>query len=262
MEISVLASGSRGNAIYIATDPGNALLVDAGIPFRSLKQRLGRLGRTPASIRKVLLTHEHTDHCQGLPVLLKEVPDAQVCATEDTARAVELGAGPSPLLCQVISPHAALGALGLEIRPLPLPHDAADPLGYLVSAPRRSLRIGILTDLGHAPEHLVATLADCHTLVLEFNHDALMLENSGRPRRLIRRIAGPRGHLSNDDAAAFLARIAGPATRRVFLAHLSRDCNTPQLAEAAARHALCAAGRTDVDIVVTSQDCETLLHVC
>jgi phosphoribosyl 1,2-cyclic phosphodiesterase len=105
----------------------------------------------------------------------------------------------------------------------------------------------------------VASAATCHNVGLEFNHDEWMLRNSGRPADLIRRILSPRGHLSNDAAAAFLERVVSAETRRVFLAHLSGECNTPSLALGAAKAALARLGRTDVDLVVASQDGPTEL---
>ena len=260
MDISVLASGSGGNAVYLEASPGNGVLVDAGISRRDLTKRLAMIGRGLESVRAVLITHDHNDHCKGLPALLRHAPHARVYATEATARAVELNRGVDGLPWHIFDADARFEAGGVSVRPVRLPHDAAEPLGFVLEA--GGTRAGVATDFGHATPALVASLASCHALVLEFNHDVLMLENSGRPPELVRRILGPRGHLSNDDAGALLERAATGGTRRVFLAHLSAECNTPGHALGAARAALARAGRGDVELVVASQGAPTAFSAC
>jgi len=257
MEISVLASGSGGNAVYLAATPDNGLLIDAGISCRDLQARLARLGRSLSSIRAILLTHDHTDHCKGLPVLFKNIPRVKIFATEPTAEAVEWACACTGFPWQIFDPATTFNAAGFSIQPVQLPHDAADPLAYIVST--HVARVCVATDLGHAPPHLVASLANCHAVVLEFNHDEQLLKNSGRPGHLIRRISSPRGHLSNTAAAELLERILTPRTRRVYLAHLSRECNTASLALAAAKNALVRAGRLDIELIIADQDQPTAL---
>ncbi len=260
MEISVLASGSRGNAVYLATSPDNAMLIDAGIACRDLAARLDAIGRPLSAIRTILITHDHTDHCKGLPVLLRRIPHARVFATEPTAQAVEWACRTADLPWQIFDADTAFETGGFAVRPVKLAHDAADPLGYVIDAGQT--RVAVVTDLGHAPMPLVAMLEGCHAVVMEFNHDEQLLKNSGRPEHLIQRILSPRGHLSNDAAAELLERIIAPQTRRVFLAHLSGECNTAGLALAAAKNALVRAGRADIDIIVTAQDQPTALFTC
>jgi len=260
MEISVLASGSGGNAVYVEASPGDGLLVDAGIACRSVKERLASIGRGLDSVRSILVTHDHTDHCKGLPVLLRHAPRARVYATEATARAVELTCGEEDIPWHIFDADTRFQAGDFCVKPVRLPHDAAEPLGFVVEA--NAKRACVLTDFGHAPDSLVASAATCHAMVLEFNHDELMLKNSGRPADLIRRILSRNGHLSNDDAGSFLERVVSRETRRVFLAHLSGECNSPALALGAAKAALARAGRGDVEIVVASQNAPTALFAC
>ena len=259
MEISVLASGSGGNAAYLEASPGDGLLVDVGIACKSVKERLASIGRGLDAVRAILVTHDHTDHCKGLPVLLRHAPRAKVYATEATARAVELACG-EEIPWHIFDADTRFQTGGFCVKPVRLPHDAAEPLGFVVEANRK--RACVLTDFGHAPGSLEASAAACHAMVLEFNHDVLMLKNSGRPADLIRRILSPNGHLSNDDAGEFLERALSRETRRVFLAHLSGECNTRSLALGAARAALARAGRGDVEIVLASQDAPTALFAC
>ncbi|MCL1888242.1 MAG: MBL fold metallo-hydrolase [Kiritimatiellaeota bacterium] len=260
MEISVLASGSGGNAVYVEASPGNGLLVDAGVACKTLRERLAAVGRGLDAVRAVLVTHDHTDHCKGLPVLSRQAPRARMFATEATAQAVEMACGEEGLPWTIFDADACFEAEGFGVRPLRLPHDAAEPLGFVLEAGGK--RACVITDLGHATERLAASAGACHTVVLEFNHDELMLRNSGRPKELIRRISSPRGHLSNNDAGTFLERVVARETRRVILAHLSGECNTPALAFDAARAALARLGRGDVEIVVASQDAPTPLFAC
>ena len=246
--------------MYVEASPGNGLLVDAGISCRAVRERLAAIGRGLDAVRAVLVTHDHADHCKGLPVLLRNAPAARVFATEATAAAVEMTCGEGDLPWQIFDPATSFDAEGFCVRPVRLPHDAAESLGFVVEA--GGGRVGVVTDLGHAPKPLVASLAACHAMVLEFNHDELLLRNSGRPANLIRRILSPRGHLSNDAAGELLERVVSPVTRRVFLAHLSGECNTPRHALGAAKAALARAGRKDVELVVASQDAATELFQC
>jgi len=259
MQISVLASGSGGNATYIETSPGNGLLVDAGIACKTLRERLASIGRGLDSVRAILTTHDHTDHCKGLPVLLRHAPRALAYATEATARAVEFTLG-EELPWHIFDPATRFEAGDFCATPVRLPHDAAEPLGFVLES--GNARVCVLTDFGHVPRSLVASAAACHAMVLEFNHDEMMLKNSGRPADLIRRILSPNGHLSNAAAAEFLEHAVSPETRRVFLAHLSGECNSPALALGAAKAALLRAGRGDVEIAMTSQNEPTPLFAC
>ena len=254
MRIASLASGSKGNA-YLVEQDGEALLIDCGICFKSLKARIEGLfdaadGGGAPRICGVLLTHSHSDHTSGLRSLLAkfDVPVyANVMTAETTAAEVYLD--DSVFACFENGQSFCVGPF--EVRAFSVPHDTSDPVGYLVKG------AGVYfhgTDIGVPLDSVGLKLAEADFATLESNHDPVMLRTSGRPPAVIQRIAGPRGHLSNDEAGDLVRRFASPRLRRLALAHLSRACNAPHLAEAAARGALLARGRRDVALTVLSQD--------
>lgn len=251
MRIASLASGSRGNA-YLVEQEGEALLVDCGMGFKTLAARLSALlggGHAPR-LCGVLLTHSHSDHTYGLKPLLakRNVPIyANVMTAEATA--VQEHLDDSAFTCFENGQSFSVGPF--EVSAFSVPHDTSDPVGYLVKGASVYFHG---TDIGVPLDSVGVKLAQADVATLEFNHDPVMLRTSGRPPSLIQRIAGPRGHLSNDDAGDLVRRFASPRLRRLALAHLSRDCNVPHLAEDAARSALASAGRADVSLTVLSQD--------
>ncbi len=241
MKFAVLASGSSGNCTCVESG-GTCVLIDAGTNCKIVRERLRAVGAELDSVRAVLLTHDHFDHVSALSVLLRRHP-VPVYSTEGTAEAVcaslhgDEGAD-WQWNCFAAGSTFDVGPFSVEA--FPVPHDAADPVGFVLSD--GTARLGVATDLGDVPAVVVHHLAGCDALSLEFNHDRTMLETSGRPWSLIQRIRGRSGHLSNDQAAELLARIATPRLRRLVLAHLSAECNSADLAVVAARDALRAAG--------------------
>lgn len=242
MKFAVLASSSAGNSTYVEGG-GVRVLVDAGTNCKSLAAALAPLGVSPADLDAVLVTHEHADHVSALASLEKRF-GTPLYATDGTFAACETGRGGCGACegwdCRCFEPGAAFEIGGLLVEPFSTPHDAADPVGFVLSD--GSARLGFATDLGFATELVARRLRGCTALALEFNHDLRMLESSGRPPSLIQRIRGRGGHLSNDQAAELLASVAGPELRHVVPMHLSGECNAPELAVAAAREALRSAG--------------------
>jgi phosphoribosyl 1,2-cyclic phosphodiesterase len=236
VQVTVLGSGSRGNALVIESG-GHRVLVDAGFSARALATRLAAARIAPESIDALLLTHEHDDHASGA-VAASARWGWPVVATAGTLAAL-------PAL-----PRAAttvLGAAGAAVGPLrldgvPVPHDAREPVAVLCTDTGSGARCGIVTDAGRVPEGLADRLGRLDILVVEANHDAARLAAGPYPAMLKRRIAGGAGHLNNAQAA----RLAGACVRAglgaVVLAHLSETNNTPQLAVQAVRTALRAAG--------------------
>lgn len=216
MRICTLASGSTGNATLVEA-PGGWLLVDAGLSWRELHRRAGRMGLRLTGVNTVLLTHEHTDHARGLASLLR--------------RGVEVWASPGTLRALGIPGRPFLGPqeiLGLTVRPFRVPHDAAEPLGFRFEA--NGTAFALATDLGSVPEGLLATLAGASLVVLEANHDLSLLLGGPYPWHLKMRILGPQGHLANDVAGQALAQLSQEGLRAAVLAHLSQENNTPALA--------------------------------
>lgn len=237
MRLCILGSGSAGNCALLQTE-GARVLVDAGFSARRLGELLAGIGETLARVDAIFLTHEHGDHAAGIEGL-KKFPHVRVFANSGTSRAVQGGLSHRPDW-QLFETGSRFRFRDLEIETFAVPHDAADPVGFLfhcgqvddMFSPRRSL--AWLTDLGHAPQHIRERIREADVLVVEANHCPEMLKaDVKRPWSVKQRISGRHGHLSNEAARELLASVANPRWQRVFLAHLSRDCNSPAAVEAA-----------------------------
>lgn len=242
----ILGSGSAGNAALLQTDD-TRVLVDAGFSARKLQELLAAAGESLERIDAIFLTHEHGDHAAALAGLAKH-PHIRVFANHGTAQAAQ-----RPLKhrvsWQVFETGATFRFRDLEVSSFSVPHDAQDPVGFFIAhghegdlfAPRRTL--AWLTDLGHAPAHIVERVRHADVLVLEANYCPRLLEaDTKRPWSVKQRINGRHGHLSNEAARDLLATVASARLRHVFFAHLSRDCNTPAAVEATCGTALTALG--------------------
>jgi phosphoribosyl 1,2-cyclic phosphodiesterase len=228
--VSVLASGSKGNSIYI-DGPEGALIVDAGLSAREIMRRLALVGASPDHISGILVTHDHSDHLRGVRVLAKRL-DLPVYGTEPTLKAVGL---PDGARRRVITSGEDFSVAGFTVKPFSLPHDAADPVGYLLM--KGSLRIGIATDLGCVTQLVKRRLAECDMLVLESNYDDHMLLEGPYPWFLKQRIRSRNGHLSNEVSSRVLSELLHPGLQSVILAHLSEVNNCPDRALGEARGA-------------------------
>lgn len=224
MRISVLASSSRGNVSVIAAG-STALMVDAGISARRITQGLAACSLSPAAVQGIFITHEHTDHICGLEQLSGKYALPVYCSRylRDDLRAAAPGA---PL--HYLEPGSPVQVGEITVTPFSASHDAVDPLGYVFE--HGGTRLGYLTDTGQVSRRMEAILEGVHALYIESNYDERMLHASGRPYRLISRIEGPFGHLSNTQAGELVQRLAHPGLRHVILGHLSPECNTPTLA--------------------------------
>lgn len=230
LRVASVGSGSGGNGLIVeAAGPGGPtrVLLDAGFAPGVLARRLAVLGLTLADLDAVLVTHEHSDHVSGLAALLRR-HGLPVYASRGTAQAGGFAAW-ERFVPVSDGDSIVLGALRFEA--FAVPHDSADPLQFTFGGGAR--RLGVATDLGTATPRVVAALSGVDALVLEFNHDAGLLATGRYPAFLKRRIAGDRGHLSNDQAAELLDALDRSALRWVACAHLSRSNNTPALARAA-----------------------------
>ena len=240
MKFSVLASSSGGNCIYIESN-GTRVLVDAGTTHKNIKGKLSEIGVELGSIDAICLTHDHSDHVAALPVIQKHY-NMPLFATGGTSEAVDLmyaGRG-RPFEWNVFEPGMAFEVGSLRFEAFAVPHDAGDPVGYVVSDGES--RLGIATDMGEAPEVVAHHLRGCTGLILEFNHDVDLLQNSDRPWSLKQRIRGRKGHLSNEQACELLARVASESLRALFLAHISEECNDMGIARRSAEEALSSCG--------------------
>lgn len=240
MRFAWLGSGSRGNAALVEAD-GCCVMIDCGLGLKDAEARLGRLGKTPADIDAILVTHEHSDHIGGVARLAAR-HDILVMATPGTARGFRLG--PPPRL-EPINSHETFGCGALEITPMPVPHDAREPCQFVFSD--GAVRLGIVTDLGKVTAHVIASLQGCDALALECNHDVAMLAAGPYSSALKRRVGGHLGHLSNDQAAHLLAALDTSKLRHVVALHLSEVNNAPALAQGALAGVLgCAPGEVAV----------------
>ena len=252
-KITILGSGSSGNCALVET-PRVRLLIDAGFSGKQIITRLATLGRRIEEVNAVLLTHEHTDHTQGLPVLCKryEIP---VYANRPTAEAVQEEA-PDLKTWRFFQTGHTFELGDILVDTFAVPHDAHDPVGFLL---RHSCgNIGVLTDLGHCTRLVIERVKAANVLMLETNHEEKLLQDDTvRPWSVKQRILSRFGHLSNAAAAEAAVQIAHPGLRHIFLGHLSRDCNRPELAHRAVTTALHNAGAHHVRVHTTSQHAPT-----
>jgi len=250
VQLTILGSGSAGNCAYLEAGD-TRLLVDAGLSARQIRLRLAALGRSVETLTGILITHEHSDHVQGLDVLGPRL-DVPVYCNRLTKEAVEYQRQ-IRLASRVFATGASFEAGGLTVESFSVPHDAQDPVGFLVHTAEGS--IGFLTDLGHATRLVIERVRSARALLIEANHDLKLLqEDTRRPWSTKQRIMSRHGHLSNDAAAAAVAEMGAEHLRFLFLGHLSRDCNRPELARAAVRERLSAAEASGIRLEIAGQD--------
>lgn len=235
-----LFSGSSGNSTYVGTAAGG-LLIDAGVSAKRITTALEQRNIDPATIKAVLLTHEHSDHVAGLRVLCKKY-GWPVVASEGTLDALaEQDKISAEQRLFMLPLNNRLDIAGMQITPFATPHDSRQCYGFRIdSEDGRSL--AMTTDLGYMPQSVLDTIAGCQFLHIESNHDPEMLRNGPYPYWLIQRIRGEGGHLSNQDCAAVLPHLLEAGATRIVLAHLSEHNNTPKLALECAANVLTAAG--------------------
>jgi phosphoribosyl 1,2-cyclic phosphodiesterase len=238
--VTMLGSGSRGNAILIDGSEGT-VLVDAGFGVRTLAKRFESAQRVPDDVGALLLTHEHVDHACGAAAACDRW-SWPVHATAATLAALSVQASGSPMLTVPLADLGPTTICGFTVEHAPVPHDAADCRALVLTDVRSGARAGIVLDTGHVPDGLSDFLERLDLLVLESNHDSALLTNGPYPWPLKQRISGGQGHLSNTDAAGLAAACAHRGLRGVVLAHLSETNNTPDLALSATRDALRKAG--------------------
>ncbi|HEY1765717.1 MAG TPA: MBL fold metallo-hydrolase [Opitutaceae bacterium] len=237
MRFCILGSGSSGNSALIVTE-GCRILVDAGFSARRLTSLIAAAGESIERIDAVFVTHEHGDHSGGIESL-KRFPQLKFFANSATARAIQRELTWSPTW-KLFETGASFQYRDVDVESFSIPHDAHDPVGYRFTSglegdlfsPRRSL--AWVTDLGHAPPNVRERIRESDVVVVEANHCPRMLEAD--PRRswsLKRRIGGRHGHLSNERMSELLTSVASPRWRRIYLAHLSKDCNSRDAVERA-----------------------------
>jgi phosphoribosyl 1,2-cyclic phosphodiesterase len=244
-----LGSGSEGNALLVEVQSGattTRVLLDCGFSAREVERRLARLGSGVEGLDAILITHEHSDHI-GSALTLARKWSIPLYMSWGTARAV--GADEADVDLHVLWGDEAVTIGDLSVLPYTVPHDAREPLQYVLSD--GAGRLGVLTDVGTSTPHISTVLNGCDALVLECNHDVRMLAQSRYPQSLKARIGGNHGHLNNEAAAEILASLDRSRLRHLIAAHLSQQNNSPELARAAMAGVLGAAA---TEVVVASQD--------
>ena len=249
LTLAALGSGSGGNA-FVATADREAIIIDLGFSRRELRSRMSRLSIAPEILSGALLTHDHDDHVRGCRVFCDEL-HLPLYASSGTVRYLRRR-GKLPGKVVEFEPGARFSVGTFSVTAFPVPHDAEDPVGFVIAAD--GCRIGFATDLGNVNALVRRHLADCDALVLESNYDPDMLRRSDRSLMLKRRIAGRDGHLDNSGAAAALADILTPRTKLLLLAHVSRECNDPELVRECTAAQLARLRRSDLPFEVLTQD--------
>lgn len=239
-----LASGSKGNSIFIGT-PSTRILIDAGLSASAIAARLEEIGVDYRTIQAIVITHEHTDHIKGLATIAErwKIP---VLANSETAKGICAALGMRPRF-KIFTTGETFEFGDLKIHPFSVPHDTLDPVAFTVEW--EGIKVGFCADLGHATSLVRKCLERCDYLYLEANHEPSMVHASARPQIYKQRVLGKQGHLSNQDCADLLASLLHAKLKHVHLAHLSSECN----AEEAALRAISAVV-SGVEISIAYQD--------
>lgn len=224
MRFALLGSGSDGNGLVIEYGT-TRILIDCGFSVTETTRRLERLGMTPESLTAILVTHEHADHIQGVERLARRF-SIPVYTSQGTQHV--MAAKWTRLTCQTVQCTRPTQIGDLEIHPYTVPHDAREPLQFVISNGKR--RLGLLTDVGQPTPYIETALGGCDALILEANHDITRLaENPRYPSSLKARIRSIYGHLDNESASRLLSRLDVSNLQCIVAAHLSEDNNHPDI---------------------------------
>ena len=226
LRFASLGSGSSGNATVVS-DGQSHILIDCGFSARETDRRLQRLQLDLPSLSAIVVTHEHGDHIRGVPLIARKCR-LPVYMTPGTYHARSLGLIPH---LQLIHNCESFGIGNITVQPVPVPHDAREPVQFLFFCAGRKL--GVLTDLGSISQAVLDAYQSCDALLVEANHDRQMLAAGPYPLSLKRRVAGPWGHLSNDQMASLLDQIDTSSLQHLVVGHISRKNNTLALAQTA-----------------------------
>lgn len=259
-DLTILGSGSAGNCALVETAQ-TRLLIDGGLNAKQTALRLAQCGIEPQQIDGILLTHEHGDHTAALNVWCKKFPTPIYC-NRLTAEVLQNSAPELRKDWRFFVTGSDFAIKDIVIQTFPVPHDAVEPAGFVLH--HENAALGYLTDLGFATKLVYERVRQVQTLVIETNHDEKLLQNdTKRPWSVKQRIMSRHGHLSNAAAAGVLAELLGTNLRRAVLGHLSRDCNSPELAIGTVREALNARATNEVEIICAGQsEISARLSVC
>lgn len=250
MHLTILGSGSSGNSALVET-ARTRLLIDGGLSARQTVARLAQCGVSPLEIDGILLTHEHSDHAGGLNVWCKNFATPIFC-NRLTGEVLQRENPDCRKDWRLFATGSDFQIKDITVQSFSVPHDAVEPVGFVLH--HEGAALGFLTDLGCATKLVYERVRLAQTLVIETNHDEKMLQNdTKRPWSVKQRIMSRHGHLSNAAAAGVLAELLASNLRRAVLGHLSRDCNTPELAVGTVRATLDARGANQVEVICAGQ---------
>ena len=245
LRFHILASSSAGNSAFLS-DGLTHVLIDCGLSRKETFVRLAAVGVDPKCIDAVFVTHEHSDHVNGLSVIARSLKKT-VYLTQATSDAIE--PGDHHTYFKPFQAGAKLRIGSFDIQSFSLPHDASDPVGFTFSSQGR--KVGVCTDLGYMPDSIRVHLQDCGILLLESNHDLEMLKFGPYPWSLKQRVMSRRGHLSNEVVNQFILDDLCPRTRTLILGHISEQNNLPALVHMIADQALKRRGLDKTELVVS-----------
>ena len=249
LHITSLNSGSNGNCYYLASEE-DAILVDVGLNCRETEKRMARLGLSMSKVRAIFISHEHSDHISGLPVIAQKY-QLPVYITTGTLLRGRLILRED--LVRKFNAHECIHIGQLIITAFPKLHDASEPHSFIVSC--GEVTVGVFTDIGSPCENLIRYFKKCHAAFLEANYDEEMLDKGRYPYFLKNRIRGGKGHLSNKQALELFTSCKPSYMSHLLLSHLSRDNNSPDLVLELFKR---SAGETE--IIIASRDRETAVY--
>lgn len=249
MQFCPLASGSKGNCLYLRT-PKTQILIDAGLSAKATAERLGVFGACLEEIQAILITHEHTDHIKGVATLANKL-NIPIFANSDTARGILAACGGISLPFKIFSTGETFFFADLEIHPFSIQHDTLDPVAFTIKT--GSCKLGICTDLGCVTTLVKNHLQACDYLFVEANHQPSMVHACNRPLIYKQRVLSRQGHLSNEECAELIGSVIHSGLKHIYLAHLSSECNHPDVALSIVRNKLETLG-VAVDVSIALQD--------
>ena len=243
-EVYSLFSSSKGNSCLVKNG-ADLFLIDAGVSAKRIRAAMQSCGFAPEQLRAIFITHEHSDHIGGLDTLCKQV-GVPVYIPSPCYEYIRHKAPSAEPFLRVNDPGNVVELSQTRVLAVQTPHDACGSVGFRIDLSGEIM--AYFTDIGHLSQKVVSAMSGCARVVIESNHDLSMLWNGGYPELLKQRIAGEYGHLSNESCAKLLAHLPDYGTKRVLLAHLSEENNTPGLARLAAEEALC--GRAEAKVAM------------
>lgn len=243
-----LASGSKGNCIYVGTE-NTKILIDAGLSAKAIQTRLAQINVNLADIDAILVTHEHGDHIQGLKVLAFKM-GIPVFANSETAKGIVEYFHECPKM-KIFSTGETFEFGDIEIHPFSVQHDTLDPVAFTMRV--KGLKLGFCADIGYVTSLVQHQLRDCDYLYIEANHEISMVHASARPMIYKQRVLSRVGHLSNEACGNLLREVAHSGLKHVHLAHLSGECNSPEKAIGVIKEILQKSG-IDLDMCIAPQE--------